>query len=113
MRGLILALALFSMACSSADSGSEAQFAREQIVREIDAGGPPVGVLTTAPVSVEDALPGLRALDLDGVTDGAMAVTEYEGFLLCSWESIEDAFWGQRGYAIRQETGEVYQWSLW
>ena len=122
MKSTILVIALLAAAChstalnpesSQAKHSTETQFALDQILREIDAGRDPVGVMDSPPLSDEDAVAGLLAMGLKGTTDDPPLVIARDGFLFCSWNPLESPFWGQRGYAVRQQTGEVYAWSLW
>jgi len=117
----VLAALLAVTNCSTvpdADQGQatfspEIRFALDQIRREINAGKTPVGVLDSAPLSADNALEGLLAMSLKGTTDAAPAVIEDGGYLFCCWQPLEEPYWGQRGYAVKQQTGEVYEWSLW
>ncbi len=121
MKTAIFAIALFMAAChstvpnpdNSQANNTETQFALEQILREINAGKSSVGVLDSSPLSGDDAVAGLLAMGLEGTTDHPPSVIEHDGFIVCSWSPLGSPFWGQRGYAVKQQTGEVYPWSLW
>jgi hypothetical protein len=122
MKTCLLVIALSVSSCGEAGRlpeveqpprDADTKLALNQILREIQAGKTPVGRLDLPPSSAKEAIAGLLAMGVGGYGVNAPSVVAHEGFWICSFAPLERPYWGQRGHAVSQQTGDVYAWSLW